>query len=116
MLVEAQKFIHISLTAAEQKINIFILHFHKLYVYIFSYDSYTCLKTLLLKTSSIYYCYIRLPFNRNIGSEGFCERDVLKNFAIFTGKHKCGCFFLIKLHFVRQVTVLKRDPNTGVLL
>ena len=107
---------HISLTATEQKIKIFILHSHKRHVYIFSFDTYTCLKTLLLKTSSIYYCYIRLPFNRNIGSEGFCERDVLKNFAIFTGKHKCGCFFLIKLHFVRQVTVLKRDPNTGVLL
>ena len=89
-------------------INIFILHFHKLYAYIFSDDTYTRLKTVLFKTSAIYYYYIRLPFNRNIRPEVFCEKYVLKNFAILTEKHECWCFFLIKLQFVRPVTLIKK--------
>ena len=35
----------------------------------------------------------------------------LKNFAIFTGKHLCWSFFLIKLAW-RHATLLKRDSNT----
>ena len=29
--------------------------------------------------------------------KGFYKKSVLKNFAIFTGKHMCWIFFLIKL-------------------
>ena len=36
------------------------------------------------------------------------KKAVLKNFAIFTGKHQCWSLFLVKL--------LKRDSNTGVFL
>ena len=91
-------------------INIFIFRFHKFYIYIFSDDTYTRLKTVLFKTSTIYYYYIRLPFNRNIRPEVFCEKDVLKNFAILTAKDECWCFFLIKLQVVRPETLLKRTP------
>ena len=35
------------------------------------------------------------------------KKSVLKNFAIFTGKHQCWSIFLI---------LLKRDSNTGVFL
>ena len=40
----------------------------------------------------------------------FCKKGVLKNFANFTGKHLCRSLFL------RPVTLLKRDCNTGVFL
>ena len=36
------------------------------------------------------------------------SKAILKNFAIFTGKHQCRSLFLIKL--------LKRDSNTSVSL
>ena len=39
--------------------------------------------------------------------------DVLKNFAIFTGKHLCWSSFLIKLQACKPANLLKRDPNTG---
>ena len=48
--------------------------------------------------------------------EVFCRKGVLKNFAIFTGKHLCWRFFLRKLQIWRLATLLKRDPNTGVFL
>ena len=44
----------------------------------------------------------------------FCEKDVLKNFANFTGKHLRWSFFLIKRQDFWLVTLLKRDSNTGV--
>ena len=39
----------------------------------------------------------------------------LKNFANFTGKHRCWSLFLIKLQ-ARPAALLKRDSNTGVFL
>ena len=97
-------------------INIFIFRFHKFYVYIFSDDTYTHLKTVLLKINTIYYYYIRLPFNRNILPEVLCEKDVLKNVARLTAKDECWCFFLIKLQVVGPVTLLKKESNTGGFL
>ena len=44
------------------------------------------------------------------------KKTVIKNFAIFTGKHLCWSYFLIKLLASRSATVLKRDSNTGVFL
>ena len=35
--------------------------------------------------------------SRSSRPEVFCKKDVLKNFAIFTGKHLCHSLFLIKL-------------------
>ena len=46
----------------------------------------------------------------------FCKKDVLKNFAIFTGKHLCKFLFLIKLQASLPATLLTRDSNTGVFL
>ena len=40
--------------------------------------------------------------------------DVLKNFAIFTGKHLYWSLILIKLQAFRPVTLLKSDSNAGV--
>ena len=42
------------------------------------------------------------------------KKAVLKNVAIFTGKHLCWSLFLIKLRAFRPATILKRDSNTGV--
>ena len=41
------------------------------------------------------------------------KRAVLKNFAIFRGKHLCMSLFLKKLQAWRPATLLKRDSNTG---
>ena len=39
---------------------------------------------------------------------------VLKNFAIFTGKHLCSSLFVIKLPVCKSANLLKRDSNTSV--
>ena len=44
------------------------------------------------------------------------KEAVLKDFAIFTGKHLCWSLFLIKLLAFRGATLLKGDSNTGVFL
>ena len=46
----------------------------------------------------------------------FFKIGVLKNFAIFPGKHLCQSYFLIKLQAWRSAILLKRDFNTGVFL
>ena len=46
----------------------------------------------------------------------FFKIGVIKNFAIFTGKHLCWSLFLIKFQTWRQATLLKRDSNTCVFL
>ena len=46
----------------------------------------------------------------------FLRIGVLKNFAIFTGKHLCWNLLLIKSQGWRPATLLKRDSNTGVFL
>ena len=49
-------------------------------------------------------------------SQMFFKIGVLKNFAIFAGKHLCWSYFLIKLQAWRFAILLKRDSNTGVFL
>ena len=41
---------------------------------------------------------------------------ILKNFAIFTGKHLCRSLFLTKVQAWKSAALLKRDSNTGVFL
>ena len=41
---------------------------------------------------------------------------VLKNFAVFTGKHLCWSLFLITLQVWWPETLLKSDSNAGVFL
>ena len=41
---------------------------------------------------------------------------VLKNFAIFTGKHLCWSLFFNKVLQLKSATLLKGDSNAGVLL
>ena len=48
--------------------------------------------------------------------EVFCEKDVLRNFTKFTGKHLCQCLFFNKVAIRRPATFLKRDSGTGVFL
>ena len=45
----------------------------------------------------------------------FTEKAVLKNFAIFTGKHP-GVRLFKKSQAFKQATLLKRDSKTGVFL
>ena len=42
------------------------------------------------------------------------QKDVLRNFAKFTGKYLCECLFLDKVAGLRPAALLKRDPGTGV--
>ena len=44
------------------------------------------------------------------------KKLLLKNFAVFRGKHLCQRIFLIKLQAFRYATLLKRDCNTDVFL
>ena len=46
----------------------------------------------------------------------FYKKAVLKNFALFKGKHLCWSLFWIKLQAFRTATLFKRDFNTGVFL
>ena len=49
--------------------------------------------------------------------EVFCEKNVLKNFAEFTGKHLCQSLFLNKdADLSLQQIYEKRDSETGVFL
>ena len=48
--------------------------------------------------------------------EVFCKKDVLKNFAKFTGKYLCQSLFFNKVTGLRPTTLLKRDSDTDVLL
>ena len=50
-------------------------------------------KIASLKTS----CSEKSVKYRSSRPEMFCKKGVLKNFAIFTGKHLCWSLFLIKL-------------------
>ena len=47
-------------------------------------------------------------------SEVYLEKDVLKNFANFKGKHLCWSLFLIKLRSSGPATLFKRDSNAIV--
>ena len=44
-------------------------------------------------------CWLRDP-------EVFCKKGVLKNFAVFTGKHLCWSLFLIELQAFRPAALL----------
>ena len=49
-------------------------------------------------------------------SQMFFKIDLLKHFAIFTRKHLCWSYFLIKLHGCRPSILLKKGFNTDVFL
>ena len=44
----------------------------------------------------------------------FCEKDVLRNFTKFTGKHLCQDLFFNKVAGLRPVTLLKKETLTQV--
>ena len=46
----------------------------------------------------------------------FFRKALLKNAAIFTGKHLCRSFLLIKFAGLRSASLLKRDSNTVAFL
>ena len=56
------------------------------------------------------------PLNSVLRFQMFFKIGVLRNFAIFTGKHLHLSNFLIKLQAFKPATLLKRDSNTGVFL
>ena len=63
------------------------------------------------------YFVIEVRFNSFRGSrpDVFCETNVLRNLAEFTGKHLCQNFFFNKAAGLRPATLLK-DSGTGVFL
>ena len=58
---------------------------------------------------SIFDFIIKTSLFRSSRSEVFCKKDVLKDFAKFTGKHLCESFFLKSLQLY-----YKRDFGTSV--
>ena len=50
---------------------------------------------------------MELKVNRSSRPKVFCKKDVLKNFAKFTGKHVCQSLFLNKVADLRPATLLK---------
>ena len=53
---------------------------------------------------------------RNSRSQMFFKINVLKNFAMFIGKHLCWSLFWTKLQAFEPAALLKADSNTGVFL
>ena len=53
---------------------------------------------------------------RSSCSQIFIKISVLKNFAIFTGKHLCWSLFLRKLQVLKPASLLKGDSNTVIFL
>ena len=46
--------------------------------------------------------------------EVFCQKNILRMFAKFAGKHRCWSLFLIELMAWMFATLLERHPSTGV--
>ena len=67
---------------------------------------------IFIKTHVLLYLF--LLWNQKQPLEVFYEKAVLKNFAIFTGKHLCWSLFLIKLQTFRPDS--KKDSNTDIFL
>ena len=70
-------------------------------------------QSIILK---IYVTNFPIHICHQIPDEFKVQKQLLKKFAIFTGKHLCWCLFLIKLQASRLATLLKRDSNTCVFL
>ena len=51
---------------------------------------------------------------RSSPPEVFCKKDVLKNFAKFTGKHLCQSLLFNKDTGLRPATLLKRETQAQV--
>ena len=61
----------------------------------------------LLRLLRLYYnLYLKFRCSR---PEVFCEKDILRNFAKFTGKHLCQRFFFNKVVGFRLATLLKNS-------
>ena len=58
----------------------------------------------------------KITISRSSRSQMLFKIGVLKNFALFTGKHLCWSLSLIKLLGWRPATLIKRKSNTGVFL
>ena len=46
--------------------------------------------------------------SRNSRPEGFCKKDVVRNFTKFTGKHLCQSLFFNKVAGLRPAALLKK--------
>ena len=87
-----------------------------LYIWNFSCKWHFSLKTQKTLWKHILYDTILIFqqvfwINRSSRSEMFFKIDILKNFAIITGKHLCWSPFLIKLHTWRSAALLNRDSH-----
>ena len=70
---------------------------------------------------STYYCNTDVCKDpndyRSSRSEVFCKKEVLRNFAKFTGKHLCQSFFFNKVAGLQACNfILKNDSGTGLFL
>ena len=88
----------------------FMISIH--WVVIFSFYSRVCLK--YFRTITLKPCLSKSEFSFSEQPAVFYKRGVLKNFAIFTGKHLCRSFFFINLKTFRpsdQQLYQKGPPN-----
>ena len=87
-------------------------------LFIVNFERISCINTMtLLLTMNTFQRlgYFYIMFFRSNRSQMFFKFGVLKNFANFTGKHRCWSLFN-KVAGLGPATLVKRDPNTGVFL
>ena len=53
---------------------------------------------------------LHIPLSKSSRPEVFCKKDVLRNFAKFTGKNLYQSFFINKVAVLTPVTLLKKTP------
>ena len=69
---------------------------------------------------SLTYWFLKTPAfligveDRSSYGRCFIRKDILKNFAKFTGKHLCQSLFCNKVAGLRSATLLKKDLDRGV--
>ena len=96
-----------------------VFHFLHLFIYFFKIPCsiiFCCCKSIwLFSIKKRRFCVLELlrELSRSSRSQMFFKIGVLRNFAMFTGKHLCWSLFLIKLQAWRPASLFERDSNTG---
>ena len=80
------------------------------------YRVFSCAKWSILIANINKFLAKSISGSRSSRLQMIYEIDVLKDFAVLTGKHLCWSLFLITLQAFRSVNLLERDSITGVFL
>ena len=75
-----------------------------------------CEQYLLSIFNNIALEWIKLTSLKSSHSQMFFKMGILKNFAIFTGRHLCWRLFLTKLQAWRPETLSESDSTTAIFM